>query len=374
VLLTVYVAFAIALTLPALLLVRSVSLLVTADFGFRSDRVFATPLALPPSEYPPVRAARFVDQVLQGLRGQPGITRAGWVSTLPLQGGFTSLLQRSGSKVGIVATLHAATPGALATLGVPVRRGRDFDAREAAGAAPSVVLDERAARQLGVDVGGLVDVAVGDLRAAEVVGVVADVPHDDPAKLQLPAVYVPLVRWPQAEGTIVVLAERADPGGLVRDLVSSQDRALAPVVTAPLAEHVRRSLARFRAAAWLLGAAALVALGLSGVGVYGLLSLLVARSTREVGIRIALGATPGSVARVLVRATLVSGGIGLLLGLALGIAATAPLDSYLYRVRSLDLWSLALAALVSVALALAAAWVPARRAMRVEPMSALRSE
>ena len=137
---------------------------------------------------------------------------------------------------------------------------------------------------------------------------------------------------------------------------------------------MRRSLARFRAAAWLLGAAALVALGLSAVGIYGVLSSLVARSAGEIGIRIALGATPQTIGRQVLVRTLELGGLGLLAGLLLGLASSSSLESYLYGVRSFDVWALLLATAVSAALALLAAWGPARRAACVDPMTALRSE
>lgn len=368
------VTFAIALTLPALLLVRSVSRLVAADLGFRVERVSATPLVLPADAYEPRRAAAFVDEALARLRRQPGVARAAWVSTLPLQGTYSGSVQHGGANAETVATIHTVTADAFATLGIPMRRGRDFDVRDSPGAARAVVLSELAAKQLNADIGARVDVGVSGVRGAEVVAVVADVPYDDPVKLPLPAVYLPLAQSPQTEGTFVVQSDRSDVRDLVQGLLGTLDRTLPRVSTAPLQEHVSHALSRFRAAAWLLGAAALVALGLSAAGVYGVLSALVTRSSHEVGIRIALGATSEAIAGQILRTTLALGGIGLALGLALGLVGSGPLESYLFRMGRFDLWALALAALAGAGLALAAAWAPVRRAMRVDPMTALRSE
>jgi predicted permease len=364
------IAFAVALTLPALLLVRSVGQLVSADLGFRTDGVWATPLALPVSEYGPERAAAFVEEAVARLRCQRSVAHAAWVSTPPLQGSYTSLVDRGGVKT--IATVLEVTPGAFGTLGIPIR-GRDFTSKDAATPARAVVLSELAARQLAVSVGGRVDVAIGGASGAEVVGIAGDVPYDDPVKRPLPVVYVPLAQS-QAAGTLLVQSDRPDVAALVQDVLSSLDRSLGPLATAPLAVSVDRSLARFRAAAWLLGTAALVALCLSAVGVYGVLSSLVALASPEVGIRIALGATPGAIAAHVLGTALALGGIGLLHGLALGLAASGALESYFYRMSRFDAWALALAALVSAALALAAAWNPALRAMRVDPIAALRSE
>jgi ABC-type antimicrobial peptide transport system permease subunit len=141
-----------------------------------------------------------------------------------------------------------------------------------------------------------------------------------------------------------------------------------------LGDRVDRAQGRFRGATWLLGSAALLALFLSGIGVYGLLSSLVARSVPEIGIRIALGAAPAAIGRHLTRTALLLAAVGLAVGVALGSWGANYLDGYLFGVRSGDGPALLLTLAVAVGLALGAALEPARRASRVDPLAALRTE
>jgi predicted permease len=370
------VALAVALTLPALLLVRSAGRLVTADLGFRSSGVSTTTVALPSAEYEPPRAATFTAQALAQLRKQPGVTSAGWISTLPLSGSFSSLLARAGTRAGgVAATVHVASPEALATHGIPLIEGRDFAKNDRPDSPRVVVLSELAARRLSVGIGARVDVPALGVQAAEVVGVAGNVPYRDPASSPIPAVYLPLAQSPQTEGTLVVRSARRleDVGVVVRGVLMSLDGGLERPVTEPLSSLVDRRMARFRAASWLLAAAALIALILSGTGVYGVLSAIVARAVPEIGVRLALGATPAKIRRQIVLTTMLLGSLGLGLGIPLGLAGVGPLQSYLYGVHRWDVWTVLLASATTTAVALAGAWSPARRAMRVDPMAALRS-
>jgi putative ABC transport system permease protein len=375
-LIVLQVAFGLALTLPALLVLRSVGRLVTADLGFATDGVFTTALALPISEYEPRQAAAVVREALDRLRQQEGVLHAAWVSGLPLDRPMTSGLAPNGrASGGLVVTVHVVSPDAFAALGIPLVQGRDFGPQDCGGSPPVVVLSRLAAQRLGVGVGARMDVAGLGARAAEVVGVAGDVPYGDPVQVPLPAVYAPLAQSPQTEGTLVVRSSltTVDTSAGVRSVLAA-DRGLAVPVTAPIREYVSRRLARFRVAAWLVGLAAAMGLSLSGVGVHGVLSSLVVRSTADVGIRIALGATPRALGLDILRTTLGLAGLGFALGASIGLAGAGLLESYLYRVSRGDAWTVLVAAAAAAALALVAAWEPARRTMSVDPVTALRSE
>ncbi len=371
-------ALALAVTLPALLLVRSLASLVTADLGFRSQGVATAELRLPPATYPPAAAAAFIDDAVRGLQQLPGVESASWVSCLPIECPFfTSALNRPGSPRGLVASVHVVAPDAFRTLGIGIRSGRDFGAEDRAEGPPVVILSERAARLLGgATPGSRVEVPVVGARSFEVVGTVADVPYRDLAKEPMPGVYFPLSQKPQTEGVLVVTST-TDIGalaGLVRRTVASLDPQLEVLSVTALAARVDRSVARFRGAAWLLGVASVLALFLTAVGIYGLLWSLVAQSVREIAIRIALGAAPEAIGRSISGGALRLAAVGLGAGAGLGSWGATYLRSYLYGVRPWDAQALLLTLAVTTGLAVLAAVRPARRASRVDPMVALRCE
>jgi predicted permease len=379
-LVTFEMAVALALITPALLLVRSLEGLVTADLGFRPPGVLTAPLRLPNSRYSEDAGTLFVAQARREVARIPGVEAASWTSCLPIECGFfTSAVNPAGSpKGGLLASVHVVAPGAFDVLGIPVRRGRDFGADDRPNAPPAVILSERGARLLGVTApGARIDVAATGTSGAEVVGIVGDVPYGDLAGEPLPAVYFTLAQRPQTEG--VLIARSSSPGtrqlaGPFERAVESLDPHLERLAVSTLAERVGRSVARFRGAAWLLGAAAVLALLLSGVGVYGVLSSLVARSVPEIGIRMTLGASPGAIGRSIAGATLGLAAAGTAVGAALGTYGATYLRSYLYGVRPGDAVTLFLTLSTAAALAMAAALAPARRASRVDPMVVLRCE
>ena len=193
----------------------------------------------------------------------------------------------------MVASVHVVAPGAFRTLGVPLRKGRDFGVDDRPGGPPVVILSEGAAKGLGVmTVDARINVAALGVHDAIVVGVVGDVRYADLAREPLPAVYFALAQRPQTDGALIVRSSSvsaAELAGPLRHAVEALDPRLEALAVSALEDRVETSVARFRGAAWLLGAAALLALLLSGVGIYGVLSSMVARSVPEIGIRLSLG-------------------------------------------------------------------------------------
>jgi len=371
-------ALALALTLPALLLVRTLSHLVMADLGFQPQQVATAELRLP-SAYSVPAAVDFVEEATRRLGQTPGVLSASWVSCLPIDcASYTSAVKSAGSRENaLIASVHVVAPHAFATLGIPIRGGRDFGANDRPGSAPVVILSERAVRLLGgAAPGSRIEVPVIGSEALEVAGIVADVPYRDLSAEPMPAVYLPLAQRPQTEGVLVAraLGDSMAIAGPLRLAVASLDAHMEPLAVSSLAGRVERSISRFRGAAWLLGAAAVLALFLSAIGVYGLLSSLVAQSLPEMAIRIALGAAPAALGRSLVAATLRLGLVGLIVGASLGSWGATYLRSYLYGVSPWDLRTLLLSVVVAMALASLAALRPSYRASRADPLATLRCE
>ena len=373
------VAFALALTLPALLLVRSVGRLVGADLGFTARGVTTGEIRLPATEYGPEAAASLVDKVLDRLRATRGVEAASFVNGVPLSDRFfTSQIKPTASKDGgFLATVLVVSPEAFRTLGMALREGRDFGRDDQASGAPVAILSADGARRLSAPaLGARMDVMAFGGRSVEVVGVAGDVPYQDLAREQLPVIYLPLGQAPLNEGTLVVRtgAASTEATTLLRSTIASLDPHLRSMAIEPLGSQVDRALGRFRGATWLLGVAAGLALLLAGTGVYGLLSSLVARSVPEIGIRIALGAEPSAIGRQLAGSALALAAVGLAFGLALGSWGARYLEGYLYGIRPYDAAAFLLALAAAALLALLAALQPARRASRVDPMIALRAE
>jgi predicted permease len=374
------VAFAVALTLPALLLVRSVGRLVGADLGFTARGVTTGEVRLPTTAYRPQAAASFFDRALDRLRATPGVEAASFVNGVPLSDRFfTSQIKptTSAADAGFLATVLVVSPEAFRTLGIALREGRDFGRDDQASGARVAILSADGARRLPTPaVGARVDVMTFGGRSVEVIGIAGNVPYQDLAREQLPVIYLPLGQVPLTEGTLVVRtgSAPAEAATLLRNTITSLDPGLRTMAIEPLGRQVDRALGRFRGATWLLGVAAGLALLLAGTGVYGLLSSLVARSVPEIGIRIALGAAPATIGRQLARSSLALAFVGLAFGLVLGSSGARYLEGYLYGVRPYDAASFLIALAAAALLALLAALQPARRASRVDPMIALRAE
>jgi putative ABC transport system permease protein len=373
-------ALALALAFPALLLVRTMGHLVQADLGFRPQQVATAELRLPADPDALPAAVGFVSETTRRLAQSPGIASASWVSCLPIECGFyTSAVKVAGEREGtMVASVHVVAPDAFRTLGIPLRSGRDFGPDDRPGTTPMVILSEQAARRLGsVGPGSRIEVPVIGREALEVAGIVGDVPYRDLAAEPMPAVYLPLAQRPQTEGVLVARGIASDTTAIVgpfRQAVASMDAHLEPLAVSALSARVEQSVARFRGAAWLLGVAAGLALFLSAVGVYGLLSSLVAQSRPEMAIRIALGAAPAVLARSLATATLRLALAGLVVGASLGSWGATYLRSYLYGVSPWDLKALSASVVAAIGLATLAALRPSYHASRADPMTTLRCE
>jgi predicted permease len=394
------VAAAATLLVGGGLLGRSLAGLLDVDPGFRTEHRVALDVSLPEADSPEIltERVRFHDEVVARLLALPGVSTVGAVNTPPLAGGgadgaflateqpvvdfdaFGRLMKDPA--IAGHAEFRVAGPGYLAALGIPLVRGRDFDARDVADA-PHVALVSEAlvrARFAGVDpIGrrihfGNMD---GDMRPYTIVGVVGDVRDDGLDAPPRPTFYASLRQRPRAFSALSFVAQvDGDPAAFAaaaREVV----RALAPELPPRVRTLVSLrddSLAERRFALLLLAVFAGGALALAALGVYGVAAYTVARRTREMGVRLALGARPAQVLGLVVgqgtRAVAIGGALGLFGAFALGRA----LSSLLYGVRPADPATVAAVALLLAAAGVAASLVPARRAARLDPARALRDE
>jgi predicted permease len=386
-LVVVQLALALMLLAGAGLMVRSLGRLLAVNPGFDPTGVLTVELSLPSALYEdgPRRNA-FFDQVLEQVRGMPGVSAAGAVSALPLTGlaSATSfrVVDRPEPAAGQwpVADIRSVDEGYFPALGIPLKRGRLPAASDAPSSPPAVVINETMARQLWPDgdpIGARVRVNWNDPEMEPaVVGVVGDVRHSGLDGDVRPMIYYPRGQSPSGYMVLVVRSV-TDPLALaasIRGVVRQLDPALPVGDIVPMPEYVRRSVADRRYPMLLLGLFGGLAVTLAAIGLYGVVAHGVGLRSREFGVRIALGATPGDLARLVLTGAGALAVGGVVLGTAGALASTRVLTHLLYGVAPSDPGTLAGAAVLLALVVLFAAWLPARRAARVDPMTALRSE
>jgi putative ABC transport system permease protein len=381
-------ALALVLLAGAGLLVKSVVRLRAVDAGFDTSNLLTMNLALPSSRYPDGAAqAAFFERLARQLGSQPGVEGAAFTSVLPLSSNFDGRALAvedhpvpRGQEVSV--DLYVATPDYLRAMRIPLVDGRAFDEHDTGEGAPVALVGETAARKLwpGQSPLGRRVKFPGSEKNRQpwrtVVGVVRDVKQYGLDREDVMQMYLPEAQFPASFMTLVVRS-KSDPAALlggVRREVAAADRELAVFGVASMDELLADSVALRRFSMLLLGVFAAVAVALACVGLYGVISYSVAQRTREIGLRVALGARPRDVLRLVLGRGLGLAGLGIVLGLAGGLAVTRVISSLLFGVGARDpLTFAAVAALLSL-VALAACLFPARRATKVDPMVALRYE
>jgi len=282
--------------------------------------------------------------------------------------------------------IHMAAPGYFKTMGIPVKRGRDFTERDTLSAPPVLIVNEALARQyfpnedpIGKRMApgfSTIPVRDDDSGMREIVGVVADVKHGSLQGAAQPEIYFAQSQMPMSAMTVVVRAT-GDPRALqrsVRGVVQSLD-ANAPVYAVRTVEEVlNRSVATPRFNTVLLGLFAAVALLLTMVGLYGVISCSVSENTQQIGIRVALGAQRSHVFKLIVGQGVILAICGVVIGLGAAYGLTRLMSSLLFGVESTDPWTFSGVAVLLLSVAAVACYLPARRAMNVDPMVALRCE
>jgi putative ABC transport system permease protein len=390
------VALALVMLSGAGLLARSLERLERIELGYNAGHLSILSTAFDGEKYFPHKMAGWAEQVMDGVRAIPGVTSVTPIMMPPFYGPnfWHPPFQVEGAPLGEArdnpsVPVEAAGADYFRTFDTPLLRGRGFTANDRENAVPVIVVNESAVRQLwpGQDpIGKRIrfaplppppgtppDTSQNVWRT--VVGIVPDT-HFRSLRATTPMVYIP---WRQFDGWQGVFAVRStsDIGAIAADMrrvFKSVDPTLVLFDVKSMDTFLDGPLAEPRLSALLLAAFGIAALVLAAVGLYGVMSSVVREQTREIGIRLALGATPELVRRAVLRQALIVAGAGAVVGLAGALATTRLLKSLLFEVSPTDPVSLALVSGVLIAAAGAAAYLPARRATRVDPATVLRSD
>jgi putative ABC transport system permease protein len=386
------VALALVLLVGAGLLLRSFQALTRVEPGFAPARLLVVNLPLSPQRYAqsPARTA-MVERILDRVRTLPGVESAAATTNLPMAGGGATIMFNraayppKGPADYVMAGYRAVTPDYLETLGVPLRRGRMLSLSDREGAPRVVVVNETMARQFFPDrdaIGERIQLGTEpdpDFPTMEIVGIVGDMKQSFEAGSKA-EYFVPYAQDPDPIlagmylNVALVVRTAGDPAQVVpslRGALRDIDPAQPLVNVRTMETAIAGTVAQPRFQMTLLLAFAVVALALAAIGVYGVMAYTVTQRIPEIGVRIAVGASPSQVIRMVVWQGAKLGLLGLAIGLAASAIAAGGMRTLLFQVRALDPVTFTVAPLVLAVAALLASYVPARRAARVSPLSAL---
>jgi putative ABC transport system permease protein len=381
------VAASLVLVIAAALLLQSLWRLSTVPLGFTRERVVSVDMAVPLARYPEGAQIPFYEELYRRLARLPGVRGVAATNILPLSGGYSCdgfRIDRRPVPRGQepCAEARSISPRFFEVMGIPVVAGRGFTAADGTTAHRVVVINQAMARQFwaGEDPVGqtITYFSRGDREGPrEIVGVVADTKHLTLTEQPKPMFYTPQPQPPSYHGMTLVIRADTDAAalaGAVRHEVRQMDSRIALYNIRTLDQLLGRAIAAPRFRSLVLGLFAVMGLVLALIGVYGVIVYSVAQRTREIGIRIALGAGRRSVVQMIVQQALTPVLWGLAAGVALAVAAGQTLSTLLFGVSAFDPLTMAAVPLLVLAVSLAASWMPALRATRVDPVAAIRSE
>jgi putative ABC transport system permease protein len=384
-------ALAVMLLTGAGLLIRSFVKLASVDPGFHVEQALTFELSLPDSRYErePQQVA-FFEQLIPRLRSVPGVRDVGAVLSLPLSGSSLVLTFEVAGRPPVppaqqpAIQVRVATPDYFTTIGIPLERGRMFNDLDRAGTQPVVLLTKAAVRQFFPNedpIGKKITLGWGrgpgtPRAGGEVVGIIGDVKDAGLNEADPPQLYMPYRQWP-VQGMSVVLKTSIPPASVIdaaRREVYAVDASIPISNLRTMEQIVSRSISQPRFYMTLLAVFAGVALLLAAIGIFGVLSYAVAQRTREIGIRMALGARERTVVALVVRHAMILASAGVLIGVGAAFFLSRTLSTLLYDTTPRDPVTFTSVAGLLLFVALFASYVPARRATRVDPIVALRTE
>lgn len=380
-------AASVVLLTGAGLLLRSLWNIQRVELGLRTAGVVTAQVALNRDVYQkPEARLQFAERLEAGLRRLPGVAAVALADRVPPSGGDNFVIYnaievegrpRIRESTGGMVAIRVVTPGYFAVLGIPIRRGRGFTDADRTAAGEPVIISEALARRKfpGEDpIGKRIRIDPGPWQP--IVGIAADVKNAGLIERDSPEFYRVMQHKPAAaRRSITAVVSAAGPGiaALIAQEIRSIDPSL-PVDTATLDSRVRELSSRQRFQAALIAAFALIGVSLAAIGLYGVISFLVAQRTQEIGVRLALGATPSGITRLILTRALLWTVAGAAAGLCGAIWAARFLKTMLYNIEPADPLTLTAVVVGLVTVALASAWLPSRRASRLDPMLALRHE
>jgi putative ABC transport system permease protein len=378
-------AIALVLLIGAALLINSFVRVLKVPPGFDPAGVVVARTELPPARYPePERGKLVYKQVLERLAALPGVQAVGVASTLPLSDDWQIGFRPEESAENAVYTAHGSwvSNDYFRAIGIPLLQGRTFTDDDRADTTPVIVVNEAMARRFWPD-----QQVIGKrLRWGgwnrngwlQIVGVVGDVKLSSLEAEDQPTIYMPTFQIPRLRrNAVFIVRASGDPANLlatVRHEINAVDADLPVYDLRTMNQVIAGSVAQRRFAMLLLVVFAAAALLLAAVGLYGVTAYAVTQRTQEIGIRMAMGARPRDIAKLVVGQSLMLTLIGVAVGLAAAFALTRLMASLLFGISAIDPLTFTLIPLLLVAVALAACYLPARRALKVDPMIALRDE
>lgn len=382
----VEVALSLVLLIGATLLIRSYQRVTAASPGFNPRNVLSLRLSPAASTYSSQDAiANFYKRLLENLKSIPGIEAVGMSYSLPMS---TVALAWEPIRVdgyvpknaqdSIISNTRIVNPDYFRAMEIPLVSGRLFNEHDTKGQPQAVIVDEAMAERFwpGADPIGKRLQRAGDSGWRTIVGVIRDVKEFSAEKEPPIAVYYPFEQY-VARNMFLLIRTANEPLAMTEAIateIHSIDPALPLFDVASMDQRVYDSLARQRFAMFLLGVFAVVALILAAIGIYGVMAYSVNQRTHEIGIRLALGAEPRSILLLMMRDALILASVGAAIGMGGALALTRMMSSLLYGVSATDVFTLVIAPVILVGAALLAAYFPARRAEKVDPLCALRHE
>lgn len=372
-------ATALMLLTGAGLLTNSFARAIAVDPGFRPQRLLAATLDLPRSRYSTDRAAAFYDEMLARVRALPGVESAALASGRPPASRRMSFTTNENGKESPRIDVTAVGDGYVETIGATLAAGRAFIATDGPGAQPVAMINETMARLMFPGRNPLEQrIKMGDPpEGVTIVGVMRDMVPLGAESGPAPYVFLPVSQDGAGRGMTILARSTGDPELLenpIRQIVRSMDAAQPAPVFTTMEDALSEAVAPLHFTFLLLGIFASVAAILAAVGLYGLMAYLVDDRTREIGIRVALGADRSQVIRTVVGSGMTLTLIGLVAGFLMSLAAVRLLRTMLYKVSIYDPWTFAAGAAVLALVACLACYLPARRAARLDPMAALRAD
>jgi predicted permease len=398
ILLAAQIAMATVLLIGSGLVLRSFAKLRAVDPGFRSTGVMTFRVSLPLSRYPsPADVARFHYAFLDRIRALPGVTAAGATNRLPLAGATTEVdpvrvdgRTFAANHLPPMAEMRAATPGYFEAMGIPFVAGRAFEHSDTDVPSGGVIVTSRVVNKLlegRPPIGARVAHGLANVKGAkpwsDVVGVVGDIHGVSLEEEPLGAIYYPMVNRPGVDmewlsrSMVYAVRSSSDPASLVPSLrreLRALDKQIPLAETRTLDSVVEGARAGMRFSAIGFAVAALVGLFMGAIGLYGAISYVTAQRTREIGVRIALGASPASVSNAVLLRGFGVALVGLIAGVVAALSLRAVVAPLLYGVAGADPLTFAGVSVLLLGVALLATWLPARRAARLDPMAALRGD
>jgi putative ABC transport system permease protein len=380
----VEIALALVLLVGAGLLLRSFARLLNVDPGFDPSRTITMRITLPGARYGDGKSAQFFDRFFDRVDSLPGVQASGAVSFLPMSGlGSATSMEIIGKPKPVkgqepVADVRLMSHAYLKAMGIPLVRGRLFNEHDPSDAKGRVVINQTMAQRYwpGEDPIGQHILLSWDGQEDEIVGIVGDVKHTGLDATVRAMTYWPYARNPYSTMTIAIRTA-GDPGQLakaVTGLVRDMDPALAVAGIKTMEDVVSSSVAQRRFTMLLLTIFAGAALLLAAVGIYGVIAYSVTQRTREIGIRMALGAQQRDVLTMVVKQAVILAGVGIIAGAAGAFAVTRLMEGLLFQVKPADPVTFLAVSVLLGTVAVLASYIPGRRATKVDPVIALRAE